>query len=277
MGDIESRATIPRPRPTAARVAILGGIALAAAAGGAYVALGHARSGPAVPRRGEMVHLPAAKVSLGADDGEPDERPVHEVTVESFDIDRTEVTVADYRGCMGAGACAPPDAFHERCNTHAVAPAAPGANKEDDPVNCVTWAMATAYCAWAGKRLPTEPEWEYAARGAHGGKYPWGNDAVGTRTCWNKPVSSDGTCAAGSHAGDSSASGVMDMAGNLSEWTSTPYCAYGGGHCEAQARVTRGGSWEMSDPADLRSTYRDWVHERDRGYNLGFRCARSAP
>jgi formylglycine-generating enzyme required for sulfatase activity len=65
------------------------------------------------------------------------------------------------------------------------------------------------------------------------------------------------------------------MAGNVSEWTSTEYCAYPGAPCRPNARVTRGGSWNLSDPSFLRTTYRDWVKETDRGFNLGFRCARS--
>jgi formylglycine-generating enzyme required for sulfatase activity len=215
-----------------------------------------------------MVRIPAATVSIGADDGESDERPVHEVRVEAFEIDRTEATVEDYRACVSAGVCELPEAFHERCNARAK-------GKENNPVNCVTWAKANAYCAWRGKRLPTEEEWEYGARGAHGGAYPWGNASPQLRPCWNKAMSTDGTCSVDSHPDDVSPFGALGMAGNVSEWTSTPYCAYAGGKCKAHARVTRGGSWDMTDPSGLRSTYRDWVLESDRGYNLGFRCARS--
>jgi formylglycine-generating enzyme required for sulfatase activity len=249
----------------------------------AALALAIACGKKAGSRPGDMVHVPAASVSIGAEDGEPDERPVHEVSVAAFEIDRTEVSIVAYRACVKAGACVAPDAFHERCNLVTEPSAGTGAAggkgtaaKEDNPVNCATWEMATKYCAWAGKRLPTEPEWEYAARGAHGTKYPWGNDPVGSQPCWNRQLS-DGTCPVGSHPGDRSVFGAMDMAGSLSEWTSTPYCEYQGKPCKPDTRVTRGGSWDMKDSSYLRSTYRDWVLETNRGYNLGFRCARSAP
>jgi formylglycine-generating enzyme required for sulfatase activity len=231
-----------------------------------------------------MVRIAAGTVAMGADDGEPDERPVHEVHVDAFEIDRTEVTVAAYGACVAAGACAAPETFHDRCNTHE-------RGKDPHPLNCVTWAHAAAYCAWAGKRLPSEEEWEYAARGARGGKYPWGDAQPQSRPCWNKPKT-DGTCVAGSHPDDRSSFGVLDMGGSVSEWTSTPYCPYPGapasspglpglpglqGKCKDGTRVTRGGSWDMSDPSYVRSTYRDWVLEQNRGNNLGFRCARTVP
>jgi formylglycine-generating enzyme required for sulfatase activity len=220
-----------------------------------------------------MIRVAAGTVSIGADDGQSDERPIHEVRVGAFEIDRIEVTVAAYGACVAAGACAPPETFHEQCNTHE-------RGKDQHPLNCVTWEHAVAYCAWAGKRLPSEDEWEYAARGARGGKYPWGDDPPQSRACWGK-AKSEGTCVAGTHPEDRSPSGILDMGGSVSEWTSTPYCPYPGAEstvgCKPGARVTRGGSWDMTTPALLRSTYRDWVLERERGYNLGFRCARSVP
>jgi formylglycine-generating enzyme required for sulfatase activity len=223
---------------------------------------------------GSMIRIGAATVVIGADDGEPDERPVHDLHIEAFDIDRTEVTVAAYGACVGAGACAAVDVFHERCNSHE-------RGKDDDPVNCVTWAQASAYCVWAGKRLPSEEEWEYAARGPHGIKYPWGAAPPEARPCWNKPMTSDGTCGAAAHPQDQSPFGVLDLGGNVSEWSASPYCPYPAAEaavkCKAGARTTRGGSWDMTDPTLLRSTYRDWVLEGNRGYNLGFRCARSVP
>jgi eukaryotic-like serine/threonine-protein kinase len=268
---IPSQRPASRPLTKGLRRSLVAGASLVLIAGiGAYTA---------IRKRGDssMVRIGAGTVSIGADDGEPDERPLHEVRVDAFEIDRTEVTVAAYGACVAAGVCAPSEAFHERCNTHA-------RGKDQDPLNCVTWSNAAAYCVWAGKRLPTEEEWEYAARGAHGGKYPWGNAPPETRACWNKPKSSDGTCKAGSHPEDRSPFGVMDMGGSVSEWTATPYCPYPGGPplsgvgagCKAGARVTRGGSWDLVDAWFLRSTYRDWVLERDRGYNLGFRCVRAA-
>jgi formylglycine-generating enzyme required for sulfatase activity len=223
-----------------------------------------------------MVRVAAGTVSIGAVDGEPDEQPVHEAHIDAFEIDRAEITVAAYGACVAAGACATPEAFHAQCNTHE-------RGNDAHPLNCATWAQAAAYCTWAGKRLPSEEEWEYAARGAHGGKYPWGDAPPQERPCWNRPKS-DGTCVAGSHPEDRSLFGVLDMGGGVSEWTASPYCPYPGARpssststatCKPGARVTRGGSWDMTNPSYLRSTYRDWVLERDRGVNLGFRCARS--
>jgi formylglycine-generating enzyme required for sulfatase activity len=272
METVPSAAAQPRAGLKSRRTKILVWVLLACVCAGAS-----ALAIAAVRKRGsQMVRIPAGAVTMGADDGEPDERPVHQVQVGAFEIDPTEVTVAAYGACVAAGACAPPETFHERCNTHE-------RGKDQHPLNCVTWTHAAAYCAWAGKRLPSEEEWEYAARGAHGAKFPWGDAPPQSQACWNKPKT-DGTCVSGSHPDDRSPFGVLDMGASVSEWTSTPYCPYPGSpspamavKCKEGARVTRGGSWDMTDPSLLRSSYRDWVLEKDRGFNLGFRCARSVP
>ena len=114
-----------------------------------------------------MLYVPAGEFMMGltAADTEAfaDEKPPHPVYLDAFWIDRTEVTKAQYQRCVEAGVCA--------------APSCSGTGKGDHPVVCVRWQDASKYCAWAGRRLPTEAEWEKAARGTDGGKYPWGNDA----------------------------------------------------------------------------------------------------
>jgi formylglycine-generating enzyme required for sulfatase activity len=215
-----------------------------------------------------MVEVPAGELDMGAADGEPDERPVHRVRIGAFDIDSTEVTTEAYAECVRAGRCEPPSNFHEGCNGS-------GADVARHPVNCVTWKMADAYCRWRGARLPTEEEWEYAARGPESQTYPWGNEAAADKSCWNRPAGKPRTCAVGTFPSDTSPFGALDMAGNVAEWTASPYCSYGGQDCKAGARVIKGGSCDMKFDIWLRSSYRDFVEENERGYNLGFRCARS--
>ena len=181
-----------------------------------------------------------------------------EVQVAAFTIDRTEVTVAAYEACVSAGACSATDSG-EFCN-------AGRPDRATHPVNCVDWHQASAYCAWAGKRLPTEQEWEYAARGDDARGFPWGNEEVGARACWNRWSSRLGTCPVGSHPRGASPFGVLDMAGNVGEWTASEH--------EAGARVDRGGSWHDALPVALRSVTRHGSAPTDRDGDLGLRCAR---
>ena len=129
-----------------------------------------------------MVRIPAGTFRMGSEDGEPDEKPLHDVRVAAFEMDATEVTSGAYGACVVAGACLPApkqiawagvtaadhQVYDEFCNDER-------ADRRSHPVNCVDWAMADAYCRWAHKRLPTEEEWEYAARGPEGRSFPWGN------------------------------------------------------------------------------------------------------
>ena len=230
---------------------------------------------PDGPPRGDpvgMAAVPAGDFLMGTDDPEADadERPAARIHVEAFWIDREEVTNARYGVCVEAGACSAPvgAAFGQ-----------PG--KADHPVSLVSWAQADAYCRWAGKRLPTEAEWEKAARGVDGRRYPWGSGFDPGRL--NAGYTA-GTAPVGSSVGGASPYGVLDMAGNVSEWTSSLYRPYpydaGDGRDDPAARgarVNRGGSWYYG-AWYARTTYRATAnHIYRRIADLGFRCASSRP
>lgn len=219
----------------------------------------------------EMVAVPAGEFLMGSDDPEADqdERPVTRVFVEAFWIDKFEVTNARYRRCVEAGACSVPvgAAYHDLA-------------RADHPVAVVSWGQAVGFCRWAGKRLPTEAEWEKAARGTDSRRYPWGDRFAADRA--NAGYTA-GTVPVGSHPRGASPYGVMDLAGNVWEWTSSLYRPYpyraGDGREDLDApgaRVNRGGSWYY-DPRYVRATYRaNAGHLYRRIGDLGFRCARSS-
>jgi len=220
----------------------------------------------------EMAAIPAGDFLMGSDDPEadPDERPVARIRVEAFWIDRVEMTSARYGACVEAGACSPP-----------VGAAFGQAAKADHPVTIVGWAQADAYCRWVGKRLPTEAEWEKAARGEDGRRYPWGSRFEPDRV--NAGYTA-GTAAVGSYKGGASPYGVLDLAGNVWEWTSSLYRPYPYDPSDGRedpgargARVNRGGSWYY-DAGYVRTTYRATAnHIYRRISDLGFRCASSHP
>src|SRR5262245_39651560 len=238
------------------------------------VALLIAGPGLAAPGRDDvaMVLVPAGEFVMGSDDVEADsdERPAGPVFVAAFRIDQVEVTNGRYRRCVEAGECTVPTAS-----------ALDDPTRGDHPVVVVSWRQAVTYCRWAGKRLPTEAEWEKAARGVDGRVYPWGDRLdAGRANVGYTP----GTAAVGHHAAGASPYGVLDMAGNVWEWTSSlsrsyPYDA-GDGREDAEARgarVNRGGSW-YHGARYARTTYRATAdHMYRRIGDLGFRCAASAP
>jgi formylglycine-generating enzyme required for sulfatase activity len=187
------------------------------------------------------------------------------VTVAPFALDVTEVTVDAYAKCVSAGKCSEPETGG-RCNWKV-------GGKGNHPINCVDWNQATAYCQWASKRLPTESEWEWAARGqSRGTTYPWGNDDPGSRACWDGEGnnlgkgSRKGTCEAGGFPSGDAPGGIHDLAGNVWEWTSTAY--------DSSARVGRGGGWLSGDASRLRAANRGGLDPSYRDDFLGFRCAR---
>jgi formylglycine-generating enzyme required for sulfatase activity len=181
-------------------------------------------------------------------------------TVPPFCLDKTKVTVGAYRTCVLGEKCPDPD-MGRFCNW-----GIPG--RDNHPINCVDWVQAKIYCAAQGKRLPTEMEWEWAARGAERGTtYPWGEDEPLAQLCWSK---TDGTCPVGrySPAGDSP-QGIRDLAGDVWEWTSSKYST------DESSRVTRGGCWSDDDPANFRATYRNGTSPMRKFDSTGFRCAKN--
>jgi len=220
-----------------------------------------------------------------------DEQPVHEVNLAAYSIDIQEVTVASYEVCYKRSpkTCTAPDS----ANSLSAWGREPGRAghwnfcnwmREDrvtHPINCVDWDQATAYCAFAGKRLPTEEEQKYAARGTDERTFPWGNTPrpfasnSATLLCVD-PLNRTGTCAVGSFPGGASAFGVLDMAGNVWEWTASRHCQYPHTDCSDTARVLRGGGWTGYAVApDVRATSRGVRTPSFRDPIAGFRCAKS--
>jgi len=218
----------------------------------------------------EMMAVPAGAFLMGSEaaDADPDERPSRMLALDVFWIDRVEVTSDRYRRCVDAAACTQP-----------VGAAFGDASRGDHPVTIVSWAQALTYCRWVGKRLPTEAEWEKAARGVDGRPYPWGFVLELDRANFGYTM---GTAAVGSDVRGASPYGVLGMAGNVWEWTSSLYRPYpydasdGREDLEARgARVNRGGSWYYGAPY-VRTSYRATAdHLYRRIADLGFRCASS--
>lgn len=216
-----------------------------------------------------------------------DESPAHTVTLEAFWIDQTEVSNAQYAKCELAGACEPP--AERKSHYHSGYYGAPA--YADYPVIFVTRDKASAYCDWVGARLPTEAEWEYAARGPESSIFPWGNTFDGTRLNYcdtncdagpNDPTIDDGyadTAPVGSFPTGASWIGALDMAGNVREWTAGWYAAYPAathinptGNEPGELIVPRGGSW-IDNPSLVRSANRGGnTPDYYRDY-YGFRCA----
>lgn len=179
-----------------------------------------------------------------------------------FCIDATEVTAAAYAECVDAGACDAP--ARSRYGTWREA------GKERHPVTDVTWYDATRYCEHAGKRLPTAEEWEWAARGRDEERpLPWGTmSPTSDLACWNRADAGLGTCPTGEHPLGQSRDGVLDLAGNVAEWTASPF------EGNERRRVVMGGSWRDELGPRLQASTRSGHKARDQGNgDLGFRCA----
>ncbi len=218
-----------------------------------------------------MCLIPAGTFQMGSTNGASDEQPVHAVTLAAFELDEFEVTVSQYAACVTAGGCtaAGGSAVSSYCNAGV-------SGRDNHPINCVDWNQATTYCAWAGKRLPTEEEWEYAARGTDGREYPWGNAAPGNQLCWSGGgTNRSSTCAVGSYPSGKSPFGVQDMSGNVWEWVSSLYASSYSSQPTGTARVGRGGSWFSNAASDVRSANRGSHASSRQSFVLGFRCARS--
>ncbi len=231
-----------------------------------------------------MVYVPSGEFMMGSVAGDPladeDEFPNHPIYLTAFWIDRTEIANIQYQLCVADGVCS-------LARTQ-------GRRFEGDyqPVVGVDWFQAEAYCRWAGGRLPTEAEWEKAARGVDGRRYPWGNDFEGSRlnfcdqNCiadWRDFEADDGypyTAPVGSYADGASPYGALDMSGNVWEWTADWYAAdyysrspYDDppGPTTGQQRVIRGGSW-LYYGKNLRAAKRHKDLPSYRYDNIGFRC-----
>ena len=245
----------------------------------------------------DWVHLEGGEFAMGSATTWDDERPVHAVAVPSFEIGRTEVTVAQFASCLAAGACTWEPGVEPTGNWGV-------AGREEHPVNYVDWLQAKEFCTWAGGRLPSESEWEYAARsGGLPDAYPWGADEASCDLAAIDDPEAGGTgCGAGhtwpvcswSPAGDT-AQGLCDMIGNVREWTEDdwhdsydgdgdnlvdgPFDHPADGSAWAELprsvlRVLRGGSW-MQSASQATATWRGGNGTGGYAAENGFRCVRS--
>ncbi len=257
-----------------------------------------------------MVQIPGGSFYMGSDDGLPLEKPAHQVVLQPFCMDQFEVTVDAYKNCSDSGRCKRAGttnewdgiadkerkAFDPLCNVR------DPSGKARHPINCVDWDMADKFCREDGKRLPTEAEWEFSARGPDGRKYPWGDDdpaSAHMNACGKECVAwgvkngieekamydaDDGfanTAPVGSFPKGASRYGIQDVVGNVWEWVADYYGPYAPGEqkdpkgpAEGTERVIRGGAWNGSYPSWVRPTFRYKDSPTKRSYGIGFRCAK---
>ena len=226
-----------------------------------------------------MVYVPAGEFEMGSSDGPENERPVHTVVLDGFWIDRTEVTNSQYQRCVGAGQCDAPVESKSFTRDSYYGNSVFG----NYPVVYVNWHQAAGYCSWAGARLPTEAEWEYAARGPDGFEYPWGNSAPDD-SLLNSDRNVGDTSEVGSYPDGASWCGALDMAGNVwkwvADWYAEDYYATSPsenpeGPSSGERRVLRAGSW-FNAASLARGAYRAGLDPNDTFYYNGFRCAGSS-
>jgi len=209
-----------------------------------------------------LLYVPEGEFTMGDND---------KIDLPAFWIDQTEVTNAMYAKCVDAGGCASPSNLDHFSNS----------SYANHPVVYVDWNKANAYCSWAERRLPTEAEWEKAARGTEAFTYPWGEGIDCDKANYSGCV--NGTSPVKNYPNGVSPYGAYDMAGNAWEWVSSlykpyPYDANDGREDMSSSgnRVLRGGSWNNNDDS-VRSANRFRVVPSDTNYFIGFRCARSLP
>ena len=246
----------------------------------------------------EMVYVPGGTFEMGSDDGQNDEQPVHRITLDSFWIDRTEITNAQFARFVLAPVMR--DTYYPYYRTdadkagtgvvysdgswnvvdgadwqHPNGPDTSISDRMDHPVVQVSWNDATTYCEWAGGRLPTEAEWEYAARGPDGSIYPWGNDPPNDTLANYWPNVRD-TTEVGSYPDGASWVGAVDIAGNVQEWVDDWYDGYPGTTYQIDDfgtthKVLRGGSWGVIEEY-IRAAVRYDADPVGRSGIFGFRC-----
>lgn len=235
----------------------------------------------------ELAYIPAGKFEMGSESGDFDQAPVHTVQLNGYWMDRTEITNEMFARFLnsagnqregGATWLDPIDPFVWVVEKDGVWQALSG--RGDYPILKVSWHGAKAYCAWAGRDLPTEAQWEYAAKGAHNYRFPWSNKAPTCRRarfwgCGNSPVE------VGSLLQGSNPWGIYDLAGNVSEWVNDRYAAdyyqqspqaEPAGPLNGYYRVIRGGDWK-STYLSLETAHRDWAGADEQISGVGFRCA----
>jgi formylglycine-generating enzyme required for sulfatase activity len=221
-----------------------------------------------------MVYVPEGSFLMGSDEGDGDESPEHEVYLDGFWIDQTEVTNAMYAHCVDYGACERPNPSSSYYGN---------SSYDEYPVIHVDWYQAQDYCQWAGRRLPTEAEWEKAARGDDGRIYPWGDESPSCNLANYSECAWD-TERVGSYAVGASPYGALDMAGNVWEWVADWYDSdyYDNspsenptGPSSGEGRVLRSGGWS-TNPDLGRASNRNWSIPAGSMMGYGFRCARDS-
>jgi eukaryotic-like serine/threonine-protein kinase len=338
-------AAAPRPSSKAPTIgAAIGGIVLVAIAGGSLLlkakdpskdggtpaasavapipasAPSGSIAAPAAACPPGMKLIPGGEYFMGSDEknAEPDEKPPHKVKLGAYCLDELEVSVTQYKACSDPGTCLraarenDSDAFTKRqheiydplCNI--VDPV----GRALHPINCVSWEQARKYCEAHDARLPTEAEWEFAARGSDGRIYPWGDEAPNARllnacgkecVAWMKkhpdpdqPITAmyndddgfENTAPVGSFPKGKSSWGIQDIVGNVGEWVADWYAVYDPasanlvatepkGPATGTKRVIRGGAWNGAMPSWVRPSFRFHALPTDRTHGIGFRCAKS--
>jgi serine/threonine-protein kinase len=242
----------------------------------------------------ELLYIPEGSFLMGASasDGQAyaSERPQHNVWLDAFWMDRTEVSNAQYAACVTASACSAPakGSLQHASKVYGQSDLYYGnAQYNQYPVDFVDWAQADAYCKWAGRQLPTEAQWEKAARGTDGRTYPWGEEAACDKANYTplaKSTCLGDTSKVGSYPNGASPFGALDMAGNVAEWVADWYeeTFYQNspqrnptGPVTGQYRILRGGSYHDFIQG-LRSSRRQWADPSTQAFMSGFRCAAKA-
>lgn len=226
----------------------------------------------------DQVYVPAGEFIMGSKSrdtaADEDEKPERTVYLDAYWIDKYEVTNGQYEDCVTAGGCTRPNENKSYIRSSYYG----NAEYDNYPVIQVDWNQAVAYCEWAGGNLPTEAQWEKAARGPNGNKYPWGNEEPDSGYVnYNDNIGD--TSEVGSYEKGASPYGAMDMAGNVMEWVSDWYDDYDandtnnpqGPSDPGYFRVLRGGGWSNGNWS-IRTALRGVSNPSDRLYYAGFRC-----